>query len=307
LANLKFYWIDSYFEYDELIANGVVAELMTKYAPLAERLGIQFQYIDAKDLFVGVANDVPFLKYKDENLLSNHASAYVGIYSPKPAVEHLLESIHRIVLNSPSVRLVNTTGRFQMPDKDKLACQAMAAKLGIPTIPTIHVPHGRNWMSSISDIEKILGGYPMIGKPKELLAGFGVTKIHDRYGLRAFMDNASWSHKTYVLQQHIDIRSDCRVYSAKGNTIAFSMRVPTSGGLGNISQGATAETNSIPEHVREWVKKIATHLQADYLCVDFLQDGNNFYFSEIEAGGGFGSLPEAERLSVASHFFNSGF
>ena len=110
-----------------------------------------------------------------------------------------------------------------------------------------------------------------------------------------------------MLQQFVDIRADVRIFCAEGRVLCGMWRIPAQkDGLGNLFQGARAETRSdIPSGLASVCVKIAKHLDASYLCIDFLYDGQTFYFSEIETGGGFASLDDVHRLRVAQMFFGS--
>ncbi len=58
------------------------------------------------------------------------------------------------------------------------------------------------------------------------------------------------------------------------------------GGLANISQGGTSEIVDLPKGLKEYVDIVIDKIDIPYFCADFLFDGEEYWFSEVELDGG---------------------
>lgn len=303
----KFYWIDTYNEYDSLIVAAVKKQFEELYRPLAAHFGLQFEFVDAADLLCVVGDSATKILWSGKNILEAGNSGYVGTYNPSPSVEQRLKTLHSIAAESSDFRLVNRSRSFINPDNDKFFALSLSDQLGIKAIPSILVPHSRNLYSQLENIVNELGGFPLIAKPKDMLAGMGITRVSDKMQLKGFCESVSYGPKGFMIQKFIDIQADIRVFYSEGEILCSLWRIPTEeNGLGNISQGARSEVReSIPEELRESVLAIADRVKASYLCIDFLYDGRDYFFSEIETGGGFSGLDESHKIRVAKAFFGA--
>lgn len=302
-----FYWIDNYQEYDESLAQSVKNQFSKFYEPLANQCGYNFAFVDAAETICSVGTGKTSIQWKGKELLKPGNCGYIGTYNPNPSIEQRLKTLHGIAAESKEFRLINRTRSYINPDNDKFFALTVADTLGVGAIPSLFIPHSKILYSSLVTIADALGGFPLIAKPKDMLAGMGVVRVGDSVQLKSICECTSFGTKGFMLQKFIDIHADVRVFYSEGKILCALWRTPArKEGLGNVSQGALAETRvSLPESLTDSAKKIGDYLKASYLCIDYLFDGKTFFFSEIETGGGFASLDESHRLEVARAFFGA--
>ena len=304
-ANMKFYWIDALDEYENTITNGVLKAFDTIYKPYAKKNGFEFEYIDASNIFLASSNKDMIL-YKGADILQNPASVYISYTNAQSQMEKILESVIRIVDRSDTWTITNRTGKGILIDKDKFAGISMARDLGAPVIPTVIIPSNKRSRTLVNDIEMILGAYPYILKPKEMLAGIGIIKIDSTESFKSILDIIGQSPRDYIAQSFIQKAKDYRVYTENGKVIACLERQASQGDyIASISRAGKGVSVKPPQNIASLTETIANALESDYLCVDWLTSGDEFWFSEMESGGGFSALPEHERSIVARAFFNS--
>ena len=302
---MKFYWLDALSEYENTITSGVMRVFDAIYKPYAKENGFEFEYIDAAGI-IPVSSDKNMILYEGKDILQNRAAVFISYANAQPQLEKILESVTRIAYQSDTWTIVNCTGKGIFLDKDKFAGISMARELGAPVLPTIVIPSNKKSRALIKDIEAVLGNYPYIVKPKEMLAGIGIIKIDSAESLKSIFDIIGQSARDYIAQPFIGGARDYRVYTDGGKIIACLQRQPADGEyLASISRSGKGSGVTAPENIAALTEKIAEVFGGDYLCVDWLAAGNKFWFSEIESGGGFSALPEPERGRVAKAFFNS--
>jgi len=302
---MKFYWIDALDEYEIKISEGVKKAFKNIYIPLAREYGFEFEYVDASKICV-ISSDRDYLLYNGSNILQTDAYAYISYTNANSQMDKTLESIARIAMLNKKWRIVNSTNKGVFFDKDKFYCMSIARDIGVPTLPTAIITPGKAGKTLIPELEKTLGSYPYIIKPKEFLAGIGIFKVENRESLSAAMDIISGSNRDYIAQSFVADASDYRVYTENGRIIACLKRTPARGNyLASISQTGTGQQTEIPDGIREFSVKISEELADGYLCIDWLSNHRQFWFSEIESGGGFTVLPDDIRAKVARSFFCS--
>lgn len=298
---MKFYWIDSYAEYDRSLSASVKEKLASSYAPLAKLSGCDFEVVDIKDIEIKFGDEC--VLYNGQNLLEAKNKFYVNICNPSARKEKLLESLYRLLFVSKNAILVNTSSYAMMVDKDKTFAINIAATLGFNTIPTTIITEP---IDTIITAQKIIGlyGEKLVIKPKELLAGLGVSFVNTKQELLAFLENTKFNSRDFVVQPLIAVKADHRVVVCNYKAVGCLSRYPKEGSyLANISQGGTSRTSIPSGEMKEKSEQIANKIGASFLCVDWLEDDEDMYFSEIETAGGFTDLSLEIRDEVARCFF----
>ncbi|MEK7721056.1 MAG: hypothetical protein AAB359_01555 [Elusimicrobiota bacterium] len=302
---MKFYWIDALNEYEYSVTEGVIKVFEAVYEPYAKKNGFEFEYLDAAKI-LPVSSSSDMLLYDGRDVLKNKASVFISYTNASSQVEKILESITRMANESKTWVIANRTGKGIFLDKDKLAGISMARRLGVPVLPTVLIPSNKRSRMLVGDIESVLGPYPYILKPKEMLAGIGILKIDSAESFRSALDIVGQSSRDYIAQAFLKDAEDYRVYTEKGKIIACLRRQPVQGSyIASISRTGKGTSITPPDAIVRLTEKIASKLLSDYLCVDWLVSGDEFRFSEIESGGGFSALPEPEKSRVARAFFMS--
>lgn len=299
---MKFYWIDSYLNYDTSFVGSVLNVFRDFYAPIARSRGIDFSFIEATEIDVRVGRRVE-LVYRGRNILDGKFCAIVQYSNISSKIEKHIETIYRTMRLED--RLFNSSPEIDFVDRDKMFALNLASSLGIPTIPAMLISKKKNYKSFLEEIAGFLGKPPYILKPKEMLSGLGIMKIDSVPQLNSALDIVMTSSKDFIVQKFIQAPSDYRVYIIDGKPKYCLLRIPPKGDfLANISQGGIAKEATIPKKLSRHLAAVYSKTRAPFLCVDFLRSGDKYWFNEIETAGGFHPLPKPTRELVGKDFFD---
>lgn len=299
---MRFYWIDSYSDYDTAFGEAVLKVFRGFYEPLARECGVDFSFLDATEIQVrsGARTE---LMHAGRNILDGDCCAVVQYSNISPKIEKHLESIYRIVRSEN--KLFNASGAVDFVDRDKMFGLSLANSLGIPTIPALLLSRKKNYKAYVGEAALFLGEPPYIVKPKEMLSGLGIIKADSGAQFASLLDIVMTSSKDFIAQKFIPAPSDYRVYVVDGAAKYCLLRTPPKGDfLANISLGGTALAADIPEELAGYARAIYQKVKAPFLCVDFLKSDGKYYFNEIETAGGFHPLPEPVNKQVGKDFFD---
>jgi len=170
---------------------------------------------------------------------------------------------------------------------DKLSTLLFFADSPMPTIPTIRVGCGPDvgklvWESGLEGLT-----YPAIVKPAGWCGGGGVNLAADAQAVRGLLSLAQGGDTTMVAQPYLgDGTLDYRVYVIEGEPYAMLRRTPEPGSLvANASRGGGTAYPPIPQELAEATAYFAEKVPIPFFCLDFLHDGERYWFSEIEPDG----------------------
>lgn len=299
----KLYWIDSLCGYPEDIIQASVDVYDGLYGEYAARHELDFHFCHLEDFRIACGDRAIVEHVAHGDILDQDCAAYIGIIHPDPQAEKKQETLYRLLARSTRVRLLNHIPRFPMVCKDKLAGIDIARACGLATPPTALIDSGAT-AADIVFVERVIGAYPLFIRPRDLTGGMGAARLDSRAALAAYLANPPYAGRGYIVQPRIDIRIDYRVYLDRGDIIACRQREPLHGDLtSTIDGGGSCEA---PDATRGGSIALAGYFGADYLCVDWLYDGHDYWFCEFEVGGGFKDLAESDRAGVASAFFDRG-
>lgn len=170
---------------------------------------------------------------------------------------------------------------------DKLATMLYFADSPIPPIPTVRIPTGRDLGHKLYTDALAKLTFPAIVKPTGWCAGWGICMAHNAEDLRGILSLAQGGDTTMVCQPYLgDGTSDYRVFVIDGEPLAVNHRFPATGSyVANTGRGGGREFLPVPEELVEPARWFAAKLQVPFLCVDFLFDGERYWFSEVELDG----------------------
>jgi hypothetical protein len=288
-----FYWIDSFQGYPAGMDVPIQTSIDTYnglYSRYTEALGYELCLVDLEDVHISTGA----IWYESRgNLLTEEGAAYIGLVHPDPQRERKQESLYRLIAESPNLRLLNHLPKYPMVCKDKFGGVYLARQLGLATLPTALLGTGLDTLAQRNIAEKAIGGYPMFIRPRDLTAGLGKKVVNDREELERYLENPPFPQRMYIIQPHIEVETEYRVYLDGQRIIACRKREA-------LEQGGSCAT---PSTIREGSRALAAYLESTYLCVDWICDGNDFWFCEFEVGGGFSELDAMDRDRVAAAFF----
>ncbi len=154
------------------------------------------------------------------------------------------------------VRVFNPAALTALANDKKCAYEFMAAN-GIPCLPI-----GQNEV-------------PLVAKPRFGSGGEGVRLITKKEDIPQTGD--------YVLQRVAsEPGKDLRVYMLGGKIALAVLRENKGDFRANLAQGGTATKYTLSAKERALAQKTAALLKYDFIGIDFLFDGGNLVFNEIE-------------------------
>jgi glutathione synthase/RimK-type ligase-like ATP-grasp enzyme len=171
---------------------------------------------------------------------------------------------------------------------DKSATMLFFADSPVPPIPTIRIGSGPDVSKHLYEVA--LGGltYPAIVKPAGWCGGGGVNLAHSSEDVRGLVSLAQGGDTTMVAQPYLgDGTIDYRVYVIDGEPYAVMRRTPEPGSpVANASRGGDMAFPSVPRELAEATAYFAEKLpDVPFFCVDYLYDGERYWFSELEPDG----------------------
>jgi len=170
---------------------------------------------------------------------------------------------------------------------DKAATMLFFADSPVPTIPTVRFGCGPDVGKHAYEV--CLSGltYPAIVKPSGWCGGGGVNLAHSAEDVRGLATLASGGDTTLVAQPYLgDGTIDYRVYVVDGEPYAMMQRTPEPGSpVANASRGGSMSFPPVVPELAEATAYFAERLPIPFFCLDFLYDGERYWFSELEPDG----------------------
>lgn len=171
---------------------------------------------------------------------------------------------------------------------DKLATALHFADSPVPAIPTIRIGTGRDVSKHRYEVGLGELTYPAVIKPAGWCGGGGVNIARSAEDVRGLASLAQGGDTTLVAQPYLgDGTIDYRVYVVDGAPYACLRRTPEPGSpVSNASRGGAMAFPPVPPELAEATSYFAERLpDVPFYCVDFLYDGDRYWFSELEPDG----------------------
>ncbi|MFF0574328.1 RimK family alpha-L-glutamate ligase [Streptosporangium saharense] len=258
------------------------------YAEVAEELGLSWTRHAPEAVTVdGLEPGKPRV-YVDDELVTPQDTLFItALYS--------LPYQDMDVFNQYGLYAVLERAGFYLPfppwlspvANDKLATVLHLHDSPIPPIPTIRVGTGRDVGKHRYEVALENLTYPAIVKPAGWCGGGGVNLARGAEDVRGLASLAQGGDTTLVLQPYLgDGTIDYRVYVVDGEPYAVLKRTPEAGSpVANASRGGAMEFAAVPPELAEATAYFHRKLPIPFFCVDFLFDGERFWFSELEPDG----------------------
>lgn len=171
---------------------------------------------------------------------------------------------------------------------DKLATLLYLSDSPVPAIPTIRIGTGRDVGKHLYEVALENLTYPAIVKPAGWCGGGGVNVARNSEDIRGLATLAQGGDTTLVAQPYLgDGTTDYRVYVIDGRPYPRVLRRtphPCSP-VSNASRGGIMDFPPTPAELVEATAYFAEKLPIPFYCIDFLFDGERFWFSELEPDG----------------------
>ncbi|MFF7593136.1 RimK family alpha-L-glutamate ligase [Kitasatospora purpeofusca] len=258
------------------------------YEEIAEELGLTWCRHSPDAVTVDATDPARPVVYVDEEPVTPQDTLFVtALYSlPYQSMD---------IFNQYSLYAVLEQAGFYLPfppyvsliGNDKVATVLHLADSPVPPIPSIRIGTGRDIAKHHYEVALDRLTYPAIVKPAGWCGGGGINLARGPEDIRGLASLAQGGDTTLVAQPYLgDGTVDYRVYVVDGEPYAVMRRVPEAGSpVANASRGGTMEFPPIPPELAEATAYFAEKLAIPFFCVDFLYDGEKYWFSELEPDG----------------------
>ncbi|MET9954351.1 hypothetical protein ABZ135_22780 [Streptomyces sp. NPDC006339] len=264
------------------------------YAEVAEELGMSWTRHSPDAVTVdGTTPGRPRVYVDDEPVTPEDTLFITALYS--------LPYQQMDVFNQYALSAVLQEAGFYLPfppaisliGNDKTATLLHLGGSPIPPIPTVRVGTGRDVSRHLYEVALGNMTYPAVVKPAGWCGGGGINLARSAGDIRGLTSLAQGGDTTLVVQPYLgDGTVDYRVYVIDGSPHTVLKRTPEPGSaVSNASHGGRLEYEPVPEELAKATAYFAERLRIPFFCVDFLHDGQRFWFSELEPDGVIPAVP----------------
>lgn len=276
----------------------------TPYRKAAAELGLSMTVNKPEDLAVD-ATDArrPKVFLQGERVTPEDTLFVTSLYSLPHQAQDVAAQLFTFTLLERLDFFLPVPPALSYLGSDKAATALHLKDSPVPLLPTVRISSGRDAMTGHYDQALAQLDFPMIVKPANWGMGLGVSVVHNMFDLRGVIGLAGGSDTPLVVQPYFPGIGEYRIYTVDGQPHTaltgkkdgYCLMTTDSVG-GRRERGYT----TLPEQLAETVRYVCDRVPAPYLCVDFLQDGDRFWLSEIELDGavGFNGIPEQD---LAAH------
>lgn len=194
---------------------------------------------------------------------------------------------------------------------DKTATLLHLADSPVPLLPTVRVVGGREGMTGHYDPALVPLEYPMIVKPAYWGMGLGVAVVHNVHDLRGMIGLAGGSDTALVAQPYYEGAREMRVYVVEGraHTVldgrkeGYCLMVTKT--VGGQHERAYVEPSEELSAAVEYA--VSRFPGVPYFTLDFIQQGDRLWVSEVEFDGAVGFSLDEEQNRVAGELVRDRF
>lgn len=192
-------------------------------------------------------------------------------------------------LEEKGVRCINNAKTAYIAN-DKWETYRFCKENAIPVLPT--------WQGVPQE-------FPCVVKTVDGHGGKEVLWIHSPAEYQTIA--AAWTAqgRRFITQKPCAVLGkDMRAYVVGGEIVAAVLRSSQTDFRSNFSLGGSVERVQPTDAQREMVRRIYIQLQADYIGVDFLPDGEKWVVNEIEDSAGARMLYQCTDIDIADVFIS---
>jgi glutathione synthase/RimK-type ligase-like ATP-grasp enzyme len=258
------------------------------YEEVARELGLTWSQHAPEDVAVdGMDGRRPLVYVAGERVTAADTLFVTSLYSlPYQSMD---------VFNQYALYAVLEYGGFYLPAppnlsaivNDKLATLLYLKDSPIPSVPTVRIGTGRDLGHRHYEpvLEKLT--FPVIVKPTGWCAGQGICMAHNLEDLRGLLSLAQGGETTVAVQPYLGGNTvDYRVFLVDGRPHTVARRTPRGESyVANTGRGGRMDYVPLPTELADALDYFAAKIPIPFLCVDFLFDGERYWFSEIEPDG----------------------
>jgi hypothetical protein len=257
------------------------------YRKILESMGYRFGLVKPDDIHIDFNHETPTCYVNDTRVTPNDTIFVTSMWTMPHQV---VDTCNQLFLYSALESLgffLPIPLKFANITVDKMTTYLHLRERPVRHLPTSRVAAGRDVFVKDYAIATANLKYPVLVKPSYWAMGIGVCIAHNPEELHGLMGLARGADTALVVQPYLSGAADYRVYVVNGEPVLIMKRSPRKEALtANLATGGTAEyTKSLPSELRGAIEYIASRLPMPYMAMDFLHDGERFWFSEIEPDG----------------------
>ena len=131
--------------------------------------------------------------------------------------------------------------------------------------------------------------------------GIGVNLVNGLQSLKSFLETfQALKDQKFIIQPFIEHTKEWRVFILKKEIMAIVERTLSREDFrGNSKRSVGKNIKKLPNEIQNEVLRAASASGLDYCGIDIIEDGDNFYFLEINPVPGFEQLEEISGLNIA--------
>jgi len=259
------------------------------YAEVAAEMGLSWTRNTPEAITVDGTASGKARVYIDDELVTPEDTLFItALYSlPYQSMEIFNQYALYAVLEQLGFYLPFPPGLSPIAN-DKLAALLYFRDSPIPVIPTIRIGTGRDVGKHVYEVALDNLTYPAIVKPAGWCGGGGVNLARSAEDIRGLASLAQGGDTTLVAQPYLGVDTvDYRLYVIDGKPHEMALRRTPEKGLpvSNASRGGSMDFLPVPAELAEAAGYFAAKLPIPFFCIDFLFDGERYWFSELEPDG----------------------
>jgi hypothetical protein len=280
-----------------LKAAAILGEMYGNYL---ERFRAAIEVIDIDDIVTSQLSSVRILHKFTELDLDDRVFLISNISSSLLRARRL-NTFYHLLLERRLPLLNRSFAASPEIEVNKSVMHGVVSGLGIECVPTIEFnPH--------ADLDVLLDAaltrglkFPLLLKPNRLMMGAGILTCENKYDFEVMAGIIRDLGSDYLIQQFIQNSGDLRVYLSKSDVFGHQLRRAKSADMrSNVSTGGVSSQVELPKELVRNCLRIASHLNADYVVLDWLWTSHGFVFNEMcSTPAGFTGVPVDKRERIA--------
>ncbi len=226
----------------------------------AQNRGLSLELVITDELAFGLQNNQLFIQGGDKKL------------KPEFAIVRTIFPLLSLHLEKMGIQVFNSA-RVSAICNDKRLTHLFASALDLPMMDTLFCDRLR--------MSHMMVEFPCIVKSSNGHGGKEVFWVDTAKQLEEAIGSMQ-THEYLIQKPASDRGRDLRVYMIGGEIIASILRSSDQSFKSNFTLGGKASVYDLAPTQREIVYKIASHLNADMIGIDFVFDHGRFMLNEIE-------------------------
>ncbi|MCM1441415.1 MAG: ATP-grasp domain-containing protein [Roseburia sp.] len=222
---------------------------------------------------------------KNDEIKSIEKTDFAIVRTISPNINKLLENLGVRVFNNYKTSFVANS---------KWETYLMCEKLKIPTMDTLYC---------FDTID--LQNFPYVIKS---CSGHGGTEVFWVDSLERFIQIKTYFqslNKDFIIQKPCsDLGKDMRIYIMGNEIVASILRYNEKDFKSNYSLGGKVKKVNPTNYQLDIIKKIVSHLNSDYIGIDFIFDNGIWVLNEIEDVVGARMLYKTTNIDIANKYVN---